>query len=103
MGVTQETRRAAHEGISGKAESRQRLVVNALSKSPDGMTAEELADHLLQNGAIRRFDMNYVRPRLTELKKVGKVICTGTRRSYRTGKQTAVWRVLNGGRDGSSS
>lgn len=99
MGVTIETRRASHKDIALKADSRRAVILETLSDEPRGMTAEEVADKLLQNGVIRRFDMNYVRPRLTELKAAGKVVTNGKRRSYRTGKATAVWMVQQEGVD----
>lgn len=91
MSITAETRRASHEDITSKAETRRNAILAVLPTEPGGMTAEELTDKLLRNGVIRRFDMNYARPRLTELKKVGAVVTVGKRRSYRTGKATAVW------------
>lgn len=91
MSITQETRRASHQDIQEKVRPRREVIYSILPPAPDGMTAEEIADALLKRGLIRRFDMNYVRPRLTELKSAGAVEVVGKRKSYRTGKDTAVW------------
>ena len=70
MSITEETRRAAHEAIKPKFGPRAQAIYTALREQGD-MTAEELTDYLVSEKVIPFFDLNYVRPRLTEMKQAG--------------------------------
>lgn len=91
MNITQETRRAAYDGIQDKAQKRRDLILMILKHGP--ATAEEITAELHTHDFVPYFDMNFVRPRLTELCRAGKIKPVGKRISERTGKQTAVWAV----------
>lgn len=85
-GITTETRRAAHEDIVPRKESRrQQLLDTIIEYGP--MTVDELMDRLGYH------DPNRVRPRLTELTQAGALCTIGKRRSRRSGKMVAVWAI----------
>ena len=95
MSITIKNRREAYEKIKPQRDNRKSVIMDALqSGNPDGMTAEEIANDLVENGKIDHFDMNFVRPRLTELKAVNKVKVVGRRPSVLTGRNTAVWKAV---------
>lgn len=85
MSITQETRREAYDEARSKAPKRQALVYDYLVRHGPS-TAEEVRDGLGYK------EMNSVRPRLTELTKMGLIRPAGKRRSS-TGRNTAVWEV----------
>ena len=98
--TTIETRRAAHEYIKPKCGPRAKKILEVLCERGD-LTAEEITDILVSEKIIPYFDMNKVRPRLTELKDVEMVDCLKDikRTGQRSGIETAVWTVLKRGRD----
>lgn len=93
MNITEETRRAAHEAIKPKFGPRAKAIYTALQQRGD-MTAEELTDYLVEQKVIPYFDLNYVRPRLTEMKQARMVDTVDTKKSRRSGKDTAVWSAI---------
>lgn len=95
MGITLKNRREAYENIKPKRDNRKAMILEVLqSGDPGGMTAEEVAQRLLQDGKIPYIDPNFTRPRLTELKEDGKVEVVGKRRSAATNRNTAIWKVV---------
>lgn len=86
MGITAETRRAAHEYIKPFKGQRHQKIMEALTEHGD-MTVDELMAVLGYN------DPNQVRPRLTELTQAGALCTIGKRRSRRSGKMVAVWAI----------
>ena len=88
MSITQETRREAYYESRDTAPTRRRILFSALKKYGP-QTADELMDRLGYT------DPNAVRPRLTELKEDGLIETVGRRKSSRTGKNTAVWQVVD--------
>ena len=90
MSITEKTRRAAHEDIKPKFGPRAQAIYTALQERGD-MTAEELTDYLVEQRVIPFFDLNYVRPRLTEMKQARMVDTVDTKKSRRSGKDVAVW------------
>lgn len=77
-----ETSRLAAEAIAGKAPTVRERVLHELDRAP--ATPEEIARSL-------GLDLLTVRPRLSELKKLGKAVDTGKRRRSRGGKMAIVW------------
>ena len=57
------------------------------------MTAREICMKLGSN------DMNYVRPRLTELVQMGKIEIIGKKRDSVTNRNTSVYQVIRGEKD----
>lgn len=94
MNITRKNRREAYDKIIPKRDNRKDLILATLTEHPNGMTAEEVAQVLMDSGKISHMDMNFVRPRLTELKESKKVQVVGRRPSVITGRNTAVWKVV---------
>tara|TARA_R100000808_G_scaffold24138_1_gene54858 strand:+ start:4840 stop:5268 length:429 start_codon:yes stop_codon:yes gene_type:complete len=65
----------------------QTMVLLALSSAPDGLTADEVAE--IYGHVFIKY-----RPRISELRKAGKIKDSGTRRDSYLGKPQIVW-VLN--------
>lgn len=86
MSIAEETRREAFWHKEDKAPLRRSMICRALEECGP-MTAEELTRYF---GAAEK---NYVRPRLTELKKTGVVVEVGVKQSPITGRNTAVWAL----------
>lgn len=62
------------------------VVLTELGRHPAGCTADEIA------GILGRSPL-YVRPRVTELNKLGKIVATGHRRRNESGLPATVWRA----------
>lgn len=71
---------------------RQWLVFGILEQY-GAMTAREVCSKLGSN------DMNYVRPRLTELVQMGKIEIIGKKRDSVTNRNTSVYQVIRGEKD----
>lgn len=83
MSITQETRREAYQGVPlTEMETKVYTVLRLYGPQ----TAEEIMARL------RTDNPNNVRPRLTGLKKKGRVAAIGKRRNRR-GVNEAVWEV----------
>ena len=67
----------------------QLKVLRALSASPSGLTADEVA------GIYGEVFLKY-RPRFSELRKLGVIEDTGDRRPSALGNNQIVWRVVHG-------
>ena len=67
----------------------QLQVLRALSASPSGLTADEVA------GIYGEVFLKY-RPRFSELRKLGVIEDTGDRRPSALGNNQIVWRVVHG-------
>lgn len=94
MKIMKKNRLDAFCDILPKRESRKTMIKSVLSSGdPRGMTAEEIAAKLHENAKIPYVDMNFVRPRLTEMQQSGDVSVVGKRRSTITGKNTSIWKI----------
>ena len=80
--ITKETRLSSY--ITRPANKRQMMILQALGDRE--MTARQIAVEL---GFT---DLNAVKPRLTELKKAGKIETTKKAYDMTTGKWVAMWR-----------
>lgn len=87
MDIPRQTRRESYEAMDRETRKREILVVL------DGreMTAREIAKKL---GFHER---NAAAPRLTELKKAGRVEPCGIRIDGTTGRSVTVWRIIENG------
>lgn len=94
--ITSATRRESYTHIKGKRDNRQNMILNVLGNRQ--MTASEITEELLSKNQIRFYSRNFVAPRLTELKKAGKVRTCGCRICTMTGKSEAVWEQVEAGR-----
>lgn len=93
MSIQSENRREAYYEVQQDAPTRRWYIVNILRLHPNGMTAEDILQVLLDDGIIAAIDPNYVRPRLTELCAEGLIEAAGKAKSHRTGKRVTVWRL----------
>ena len=71
---------------------RQWLVFGILEQY-GAMTAREVC------GRLGSDDMNYVRPRLTELVQMGKIEIIGKKKDVITNRNTSVYQVIRGEKD----
>lgn len=86
-----ETRQLSFEDIKPKRLSRYLHILEILSDKE--MTAREIEVEMNRKGYSKYFDMNHVRPRLTELvKDYHEVIECNVTQDYVTHKQVAVYR-----------
>lgn len=82
------TSRAAAEDMAPKAGTYRRKALDAITASLNGLTADEVASAV---GA----PVLTMRPRITELQKLGFVTDSGDERPNRSGKSAIVWVVRN--------
>lgn len=86
MEITKETRQ---ESYIQRPVTRQEDILRFLGKG--AMTARQIAY------GMGYTDLNAVKPRITELKAVGKIKAIGKAYDNVTKRQVAVYRVVNGG------
>lgn len=79
-----DTSRAAASKVTLTVALRQSLVLNALIKLGNATGDEIMA-------ALGTTNPNHVRPRLSELRKLGRIRDTGTRRPTPSGGTAIVW------------
>ena len=72
--------------MADKAPTLRELCKAALQASDAGLTADEVAEVLDQS-------ILSIRPRLTELGRLGDIEDTGERRKNQSGKKAIVWRM----------
>lgn len=72
--------------IAGKIKRLQADVLAELRRWPAGRTADQIAD------GLQRSPLS-IRPRVTELKALGKIVPTGERRRNESGMSASVWKV----------
>jgi hypothetical protein len=77
----------AAQHVAGAASRLRAAVLAELRRWPDGRTADEIAD------GLRRSPLS-VRPRVTELKALGRIVPTGERRRNESGMSATVWRAV---------
>lgn len=80
-----DTSRAALESIAPRVERIQGLALLAVREAGDpGLTADEVAQRL-------KLSVLAVRPRITELNKLGQIKATDRRRRNASGRLATVW------------
>jgi hypothetical protein len=92
LDISQETRRESYTTATQDAAARRRVILEILAER-GGMTAREVAGELHRRGITPTGERNYAAPRLTELRKAGKIIPAGKRICPQTGRNVAVWAV----------
>ena len=90
--ITETTRRDSFNAATQDAATRRRVILEILTEH-GGMTAREVSAELHRRGITPSDERNYAAPRLTELYKDGKVICTSKRQCPLTKRYVAVWTV----------
>jgi signal recognition particle subunit SEC65 len=95
LNITSETRRESYHAVKPDAQRRRQVILDILGDRE--MTATEIAEALFQKGITPFYERNFAAPRLTELKKDGKVITTGKKYCEKTGRMIAVWAKVREG------
>ena len=93
MDITKETRLESFEQISLVADIRKRMVLDALNECGE-LSAQEIAQELYKRGLIPSDERNLTAPRLTELRKDGKVTPVDKKYCAKTGRKVTVWAVV---------
>lgn len=89
--ITKQTRRESLEKVNrGRLYS---MIIEALSDSPSGLTAREIAHILYQKGAVLHQDRQAVQPRLTELVSKEIIAVSGKRFDSETNRNVAVYII----------
>lgn len=89
MSITYATRKEAHEFVGGRRDDRCEQILEVLGDRQ--LTVSEIVKELLDKGAIKYYDRNFVAPRLTEMKEAGVVKVVGKRPCIMSGRNIAVW------------
>jgi hypothetical protein len=76
----------AAEAVSGTASKMRAAVLAQFARYPGGATADEVAKDL-------DLSVLSVRPRVSELKRLGAIKQTGGRRKNESGMTATVWRI----------
>ena len=88
-----ETRQMSFEDIKPKRLTKYMQILEIINNRE--MTAREIEAEMNQKGYSKYFDMNHVRPRLTELVyEYHELVECGTKVDYVTNKNVAVYRKL---------
>lgn len=89
--ITQETRQLSFEDMKPKRLTRYMQILEVIEDKK--MTAREIETKMNKKGYSKYFDMNHVRPRLTELvNEYHMLIECEIKEDYLTHKQVAVYR-----------
>lgn len=90
--ITQETRQLSFEDIKPKRLTRYMQILEIIDDKE--MTAREIETEMNKKGYSKYFDMNHVRPRLTELVQYHELFECEMREDCLTHKQVAVYRKM---------
>ena len=91
MSITYQTRQLSFEDIKPKRLTKYNQILEVISDKE--MTAREIEAEMNRKGYSKYFDMNHVRPRLTELVyEYHELVECGTKVDYVTNKNVAVYR-----------
>ncbi len=89
--ITAETRQISFDDIKPKRLSRYLQILEIIDNKE--MTAREIEQEMNNKGYSKYFDMNHVRPRLTELvNEYHELTECGIKEDYITHKNVAVYR-----------
>ena len=90
MDIPKETRLESYGQITPIVEIRKKMIIETLHTHGE-LTAQELATELYKRGYIPSDERNFTAPRLTELRKDGKVTPVGKKLCDKTGRTVTVW------------
>lgn len=86
-----ETRQLSFEDIKPQKRTKYMQILEILGERK--MTAREIEKEMNRRGYSKYFDMNHVRPRLTELvKEYGKLVECGVKEDSLTKKRVAIYK-----------
>lgn len=78
-----------------RKKNRKTMILEALARGdPGGMTADEIAAVLHEQGEIPAPDSSYINPRLSEMKRLGEVAVVDKRKNPNTKWKTSIWKVM---------
>lgn len=81
--------------VKPRKKNRKTMIFEVLARGdPGGMTADEISAALYERGEIPQPDSGYIKPRLSEMKKLGEIIVSGKRKNPNTKWKTSIWRVV---------
>lgn len=95
MKIAQITRQLSFEDIKPKKLTKYIQILEVLGNRE--MTAREIETEMNKKKYSQYFDMNHVRPRLTELEKMGYVKETAKKTCEYTGKAVTVYKITRKG------
>ncbi len=81
-----DTSMLAADGVAEDAPDGRRLVVDVITASVSGLTADQAAEEIGRT-------VLYTRPRVAELKRQGLIIDSGERRENLSGRPAIVWII----------
>jgi repressor of nif and glnA expression len=87
--ITESTRQLSFEDIKPQIATKYNQILEILSNRK--MTAREIETEMNRRGYSKYFDMNHVRPRLTELVDLRKIMECETREDSLTHKHVTVY------------
>lgn len=91
--ITQTTRQMSFDDIQDKTSTKYKQILEIIGNRK--MTAREIEAEMNNKRYSKYFDMNHVRPRLTELvNKYHELIECDEKEDYVTHKQVAVYRKI---------
>ena len=93
MDIPKETRLESYEQITPVVDIRKRMILDILQNHGE-LTAQEIAAELHTRGYIPSDERNFTAPRLTELRKDGKVTPVGKKMCNKTGRIVTVWAAV---------
>jgi hypothetical protein len=91
--IPKETRLESYEQISLCVDVRKKMILDTLHIHGE-LTAQELATKLHKRGYIPSDERNFTAPRLTELRKDGKVQPVDKKLCAKTGRKVTVWAAV---------
>ena len=92
MDIPKETRLESFKKVSVVAVIRKKLILDVLDEFGE-LTAQELAVALYNRGHIPSDERNFTAPRLTDLRKAGKVEPVNKKLCVKTGRKVTVWAM----------
>ena len=92
MDIPRQAQLESFEQISNVANIRKMLIIDLLKELGE-MTAQEIATHLHKRDHIPTDERNFAAPRITELRKAGKVKPVSKKICDKTGRRVTVWDI----------
>lgn len=81
--------------VKPRKKNRKAMILEVLARGdPGGMTADDIAAALYEQGEIPKPDSGYIKPRLSEMKRLGEVTVVDKRKNPNTKWKTSIWKVV---------
>lgn len=81
--------------VKPRKKNRKTMILEVLAcGDPGGMTANDIAAALYKRGEIPKPDSRYIKPRLSEMKKLDEVAVVDKRKNPNTKWKTSIWKVV---------